>query len=51
MPPKMNINTPKNIIPAHAGGERPGHIAELAAQLGFKKTHIKYKLSTHSKYS
>ena len=32
---------PKNIIPAHAGGDdRPMLLRELAKQLGFKKTHI-----------
>ena len=32
---------PKNIIPAHAGGdERPVMLANLAKQLGFNKTHI-----------
>jgi len=36
----IELVKPKNIIPAHAGGERPAHIAELAAQLGFKKTHV-----------
>jgi len=31
---------PKNIIPSHAGKEKAEMLKELAAQLGFKKTHI-----------
>ncbi|MBT4936260.1 MBL fold metallo-hydrolase [Candidatus Woesearchaeota archaeon] len=36
----LELVRPKNIIPSHAGKEKAEMLKELAAQLGFKKTHI-----------